>query len=147
MEVPGEFRRQHACRRRPPCRCCTQRIHPSAPDNDVEEPFDGPARRTGPAAGGAAGTRRDARVRGRADDPRGLPLGARPLRGRPRSPPPDRERAAVSGLDSGATFATEGSWPVLPSERTWGARALFGISVSAAIATWCFLIGGYVAYY
>jgi len=53
----------------------------------------------------------------------------------------------VSGLDSGAAFAVEGSWPVLPSERTWGAKALFGISVSAAIATWCFLIGGYVAYY
>lgn len=52
-----------------------------------------------------------------------------------------------AGLDSGAAFAVEGSWPVLPSERTWGAKALFGISVSAAIATWCFLIGGYVAYY
>jgi NCS1 family nucleobase:cation symporter-1 len=53
----------------------------------------------------------------------------------------------VSGLDAGASFAVEGSWPVLPSERTWGAKALFGISVSAAIATWCFLIGGYVGYY
>jgi len=53
----------------------------------------------------------------------------------------------VSGLDAGASFAVEGSWPVLPAERTWGAKALFGISVSAAIATWCFLIGGYVGYY
>jgi NCS1 family nucleobase:cation symporter-1 len=43
--------------------------------------------------------------------------------------------------------AVEGSWPVLPSERSWGGRALFGISVSAAIATWCFLIGGYVGNY
>jgi NCS1 family nucleobase:cation symporter-1 len=52
-----------------------------------------------------------------------------------------------SDLGTGTSSATEGSWPVLPAERSWGARALFGISVSAAIATWCFLIGGYVAYY
>jgi hypothetical protein len=38
MEGGAEFRRQHACRRRGLCRCCTQRIHPTAPDNDVEEP-------------------------------------------------------------------------------------------------------------
>jgi NCS1 family nucleobase:cation symporter-1 len=51
-------------------------------------------------------------------------------------------------LGTGSTSsAVEGAWPVLPSERSWGARALFGISVSAAIATWCFLIGGYVGYY
>lgn len=53
----------------------------------------------------------------------------------------------MSGPDRSAAFAVEGSWPVLPAERTWGARALFGISASAAIATWCFLIGGYVGYY
>jgi NCS1 family nucleobase:cation symporter-1 len=51
------------------------------------------------------------------------------------------------GLDAGARAALEGSWPVLPQERTWGGLALFGVSVSTAIATWCFLIGGYVAYY
>jgi NCS1 family nucleobase:cation symporter-1 len=50
-------------------------------------------------------------------------------------------------VGTSTTSATEGAWPVLPSERSWGARALFGISVSAAIATWCFLIGGYVGYY
>jgi NCS1 family nucleobase:cation symporter-1 len=55
--------------------------------------------------------------------------------------------AVSSDLGTGTSSATEGSWPVLPAERSWGARALFGISVSAAIATWCFLIGGYVAYY
>lgn len=43
--------------------------------------------------------------------------------------------------------AVEGSWPVVPSERTWTRWALFGVSVSTGIATWCFLIGGYVAYY
>jgi NCS1 family nucleobase:cation symporter-1 len=51
------------------------------------------------------------------------------------------------GLDHGAQTAVEGSWPVLPSERTWGPWALFGISAAAAMATWCYIIGGYVAYY
>ena len=51
------------------------------------------------------------------------------------------------GLDHGAQTAVEGSWPVLPSERTWGPWALLGISASAAVATWCYIIGGYVAYY
>ena len=50
-------------------------------------------------------------------------------------------------LDHGAQTAVEGSWPVLPSERTWGPWALLGISASAAVATWCYIIGGYVAYY
>jgi nucleobase:cation symporter-1, NCS1 family len=52
-----------------------------------------------------------------------------------------------AGVDAGTIAAVEGSWPVLPNERTWGPWALFGISVSTAVATWCFLIGGYVGYY
>jgi NCS1 family nucleobase:cation symporter-1 len=52
-----------------------------------------------------------------------------------------------STLDSGADAALEGSYPVLPSERAWGTWALLAISVSLAIATWDFLIGGFVAYY
>jgi NCS1 family nucleobase:cation symporter-1 len=57
--------------------------------------------------------------------------------------------AAVSaeGSVGGSEVAVEGSWPVLPAERTWSRIALFGVSVSTGIATWCFLIGGYVAYY
>lgn len=51
------------------------------------------------------------------------------------------------GVDLSTRTAVEGSWPVLPSERTWGSWALFGISASAAVATWCYIIGGYVAYY
>lgn len=51
------------------------------------------------------------------------------------------------GVDLGAQTAVEGSWPVLPSERTWGSWALLGVSASAAVATWVFAIGGYVAYY
>lgn len=41
----------------------------------------------------------------------------------------------------------EGAWPTTPRERSWGPLAVFGLSVSTAVATWCFLIGGYVAYY
>ncbi len=43
--------------------------------------------------------------------------------------------------------AREGSWPAVPSERTWGSLGLFGVCVSAAVATWVFAIGGYVSYY
>jgi NCS1 family nucleobase:cation symporter-1 len=55
--------------------------------------------------------------------------------------------SADKGLDAGAVAALEGSWPVTPPERTWGSRALFGVSISAAVATWVFIIGGYVSYY
>jgi NCS1 family nucleobase:cation symporter-1 len=49
--------------------------------------------------------------------------------------------------DFSTRAAVEGAWPVLPRERTWGGMALFGVSVSAAVATWVFIIGGFVAYY
>jgi NCS1 family nucleobase:cation symporter-1 len=42
---------------------------------------------------------------------------------------------------------TGSPWPLLQSERRWGAFALFGLATSTSIATWCFVIGGYVAYY
>lgn len=45
------------------------------------------------------------------------------------------------------TTAGESGLPLLPSERTWGPLALFGNAASAAVATWCFIIGGYLAYY
>lgn len=41
----------------------------------------------------------------------------------------------------------EGSLPLLPGQKTWGPLALFGNSASAAVATWCFITGGYVAYW
>jgi NCS1 family nucleobase:cation symporter-1 len=50
-------------------------------------------------------------------------------------------------VSAGQAGGGDGSWPVLSGERTWGSLALFGVAVSTAIATWCFLIGGYVAYY
>lgn len=43
--------------------------------------------------------------------------------------------------------AVENGFPQPRGVRTWGARAIFGTSVSTAIATWCFLIGGFAAYY
>lgn len=53
---------------------------------------------------------------------------------------------AVSEIAPGTT-AGESGLPLLPSERTWGPLALFGNAASAAVATWCFIIGGYLAYY
>jgi NCS1 family nucleobase:cation symporter-1 len=50
-------------------------------------------------------------------------------------------------IDEGASAALEGSYPVLPSERSWGTWALMGVCISLAIATWDFLIGGFVGYY
>ncbi len=44
-------------------------------------------------------------------------------------------------------LAVENGFPQPRGARTWGPRAIFGTSVSTAIATWCFLIGGFAAYY
>jgi nucleobase:cation symporter-1, NCS1 family len=41
----------------------------------------------------------------------------------------------------------EGALPLLPGERTWGGFALFGNCACAAVATWCFIIGGYLSFY
>jgi len=54
---------------------------------------------------------------------------------------------SVSVEQSASQAAREGSWPAIPSERTWGSLGLFGVCVSAAVATWVFAIGGYVSYY
>lgn len=43
--------------------------------------------------------------------------------------------------------SADGSLPIHASERTWGPLAVFGNTASAAIATWCFITGGFVAYY
>jgi NCS1 family nucleobase:cation symporter-1 len=47
----------------------------------------------------------------------------------------------------GNAEALEAAWPAHPGERTWSGWALFGVSVSAAVATWVFIIGGFVSYY
>ena len=41
--------------------------------------------------------------------------------------------------------AAEGSWPVVPAERTWGLVGLFGVTLSAGIAAWSYSIGGAVS--
>lgn len=43
--------------------------------------------------------------------------------------------------------AIEGTWPVLPKERIWGAWGLTAVAISAGVAAWSYMIGGYVAYY
>ncbi|SDO54474.1 cytosine permease [Desulforhopalus singaporensis] len=51
-------------------------------------------------------------------------------------------------MDSRATReAIEGTWPVLPKERIWGAWGLTAVAISAGVAAWSYMIGGYVAYY
>ncbi|SDP74689.1 cytosine permease [Desulforhopalus singaporensis] len=51
-------------------------------------------------------------------------------------------------MDSRATHeAIEGTWPVLPKERIWGAWGLTAVAISAGVAAWSYMIGGYVAYY
>ncbi|GAA1642058.1 MULTISPECIES: cytosine permease [Brevibacterium] len=41
----------------------------------------------------------------------------------------------------------ESSLPVTRAEKTWGPLAIFGNTSSAAVATWCFISGGFVAAY
>jgi NCS1 family nucleobase:cation symporter-1 len=55
----------------------------------------------------------------------------------------------VSGDNGGleARASAEGWWPLTQGERNWGTVALMGVSVSAAVATWVFIIGGTVAFY
>lgn len=43
--------------------------------------------------------------------------------------------------------AGEGSWPALSHERGWGGWALFGNAAATGVATWVYIIGGFVAFY
>lgn len=49
--------------------------------------------------------------------------------------------------DEISTSGTEGSLPLLSRERSWSPRTLFFSCSQTAVATWCFIIGGYVAFY
>lgn len=53
----------------------------------------------------------------------------------------------TSQLDGVSVSGTEGSLPLLRSERQWKPRTLFFSSAQTAVATWCFIIGSYVAFY
>ena len=46
-----------------------------------------------------------------------------------------------------SSAADTGAWPLLRSERTWGAWRLAIALATAAAATWCYLIGGYAGDY
>lgn len=43
--------------------------------------------------------------------------------------------------------ADKNAWPLLPQERHWGSWQLGIALATAAAATWCYIIGEYVAYY
>lgn len=44
-------------------------------------------------------------------------------------------------------LAEENGWPLMRGERGFGKVAIFLAAFSAAMATWCFTIGGFVSYY
>ncbi|KWX68313.1 cytosine permease [Mycobacterium sp. NAZ190054] len=44
-------------------------------------------------------------------------------------------------------IAEENGWPLMRGERGFGKIAIFLAAFSAAMATWCFTIGGFVSYY
>ena len=44
-------------------------------------------------------------------------------------------------------YETEGSYPLLPNERTWRSQDLLMVLISTSVGTWCFLVGGYVGLY
>ncbi|MCF8067364.1 MAG: cytosine permease [Desulfobacterales bacterium] len=53
-----------------------------------------------------------------------------------------------NGIESSAMHeAIEGTWPILPGERTWGAWGLTAVAISAGVAAWSYIIGEYVSYY
>ncbi len=43
--------------------------------------------------------------------------------------------------------ASQDGLPLPRGKRSWGPFSIFSTSVATAIATWCFIIGGFVAYY
>lgn len=53
----------------------------------------------------------------------------------------------MSAANDISVSGTEGSLPLLAKEREWKPRTLFFSSAQTAVATWCFLIGSYIAFY
>jgi NCS1 family nucleobase:cation symporter-1 len=50
-------------------------------------------------------------------------------------------------MSTTAKLAESNGWPLFRSERGFGKVAIFLAAFSAAMATWCFTIGGFVAFY
>jgi len=58
---------------------------------------------------------------------------------------PDKvERGAAELIRQESIF---GRLPLLPGEREYGTRGAHSTCIAYAVATWCFLTGGYVALY
>lgn len=57
------------------------------------------------------------------------------------------EPATGAGSSSASSSASDNGWPLPRSSRTWGGGSVFTASIATAVATWCFIIGGYVSYY
>jgi NCS1 family nucleobase:cation symporter-1 len=49
--------------------------------------------------------------------------------------------------DAGQHAALQNGWPLTRTERRWSGRVIFGTSIATAVATWCFIIGGFVSFY
>lgn len=45
------------------------------------------------------------------------------------------------------TAAVDNGWPLVRAERTWSVFSVFSTATATALATWCFIIGGFVSYY
>lgn len=54
---------------------------------------------------------------------------------------------SAPGRGASARPGDESNWPLFGSERRWGQLELFIVLLVAASATWCYIIGEYVAYY
>ncbi|EHK82236.1 MULTISPECIES: cytosine permease [Rhodococcus] len=45
------------------------------------------------------------------------------------------------------TAALDNGWPLVRSQRTWSTYSIFSTATATAVATWCFIIGGFVSYF
>lgn len=57
-------------------------------------------------------------------------------------------QTAPQGAEASAdTAAVDNGWPLVRSQRTWSTVSVFSTATATAVATWCFIIGGFVSYY
>ncbi|MDR1796734.1 MAG: cytosine permease [Clostridiales Family XIII bacterium] len=50
-------------------------------------------------------------------------------------------------VDAFTAEAINGTYPLLPEERKWGLKAIITIMLTSGLASWSYVIGGYVSYY
>lgn len=56
-------------------------------------------------------------------------------------------RSSIGQSEGPSAAVTESSLPLTRADKRWGPLAVFGNTASAAVATWCFITGGFVAFY